>query len=195
MITYLISLLLITTSCTIAGMNKPESSSQQQTEAQALNDLFTAIKSNNPQQTASLISKFPNIINQSNGLMTPLTYASGLGNTTIIQQLLKAGADINQPENDLGDTPLMQASLWSKDAAVEQLLIAGADVNKRNKAGWTALMKAVNSGTPETVQLLIEHGADKTAKNIYDETAFTLAQKRGHQDIIKNLRQTKKKLH
>jgi hypothetical protein len=45
------------------------------------------------------------------------------------------------------------------------LIDAGADLNARDDNGWTPLMVAARSETPEIVTLLIEAGADVNAMN------------------------------
>ncbi|CAL4225856.1 unnamed protein product, partial [Meganyctiphanes norvegica] len=69
--------------------------------------------------------------------MTPLFTASCRGHVTVVEQLLKAGADVNKANYNathiwMGWTPLYTASCGGHATVVEQLLKAGADVNKAN---------------------------------------------------------------
>ena len=97
---------------------------------------------------------------------TPLFLASLIGNASLIEKLLKAGADANEKELD-GATPLMFAARNGNVAAIQVLLDHKADVNaKEAMRGTTALMWAAEQGHPEAVKILIEHGANvSTASN------------------------------
>jgi ankyrin repeat protein len=52
----------------------------------------------------------------------------------------------------------MQAAVYATVADLEFLLVHGADANAKNKAGHTALMRAMPDLAK--VKLLVEHGAD-----------------------------------
>ena len=72
--------------------------------------------------------------------------------------LLDHGADVNVQDSD-GDTPLMGRALIDVDIA-RLLLQHHATVNARNKRGNSALVRAVDVGALEAVNLLLEAGAD-----------------------------------
>ena len=74
--------------------------------------------------------------------------------------LLKAGANANAASS-LGNTPLMLAARNGMSSPVVQLLLGNrADVHARNLYGVTALMIAASTDDVETVQLLLDRGAD-----------------------------------
>ena len=60
------------------------------------------------------------------------------GHRLIIQELLKAKADVNFADN-IGDTPLHQAVINGQLDLVEELIAYGAEVERPNKEGKTAL--------------------------------------------------------
>jgi ankyrin repeat protein len=66
-------------------------------------------------------------------------------------------------------------------------LANGADLEARsnfsNKSDMTPLMLAASGGHLEAVELLLEAGADPSARTESSATARTLAQEAGHQDI------------
>jgi len=72
-----------------------------------------------------------------------------------------------------GTTPLMQAALYGDAAAVRRLLDQGADPNRRNDAGATALMWAVDD--LEKARLLLDHGADVNARSSDARTPLLIA--------------------
>jgi Ankyrin repeats (many copies)/Ankyrin repeats (3 copies) len=87
-----------------------------------------------------------------------LDYAAWTGNGSTVQELLSAGARVNDP-TDSGWTPLMIAILYGHPDVVEALLAGGADVNARTPTGWTALKEAQFRGDQENAQRLIRAGA------------------------------------
>ena len=67
------------------------------------------------------------------------------------------------------------------------LLENGANLNTQDDKGLTALMMAVKNRQLDTVNLLLQYGADANIRNIYDISAFTLAA--NNQEILELLEQ------
>lgn len=92
----------------------------------------------------------------------------------VIQQLVQAGAEADEPATDQGMTPLMAACRWRDVESAEILLAAGADPNRRMLGGQvTSLMLACDfEDVPRAgpgpalplAKLLIEAGADVNAQ-------------------------------
>jgi len=100
--------------------------------------------------------------------VTPLQLAAVNGSASMIDRLLKSGADANAPLTTAGDTALMMAARTGKTEALRVLVEAGANVNaKESWGGTTALMWAVSEGHPEAAKLLIDAGADVNARSNY----------------------------
>jgi hypothetical protein len=70
------------------------------------------------------------------------------------QVLAKAGAQLDQQEEDDGHTPLMLAALNDQAGCVRRLLTLGADTSLRSRAGETALEIASLHGRQEVAALL-----------------------------------------
>lgn len=87
-----------------------------------------------------------------------LDYAAWTGNGSTVQELLSAGAPVNEP-SDSGWTPLMIAMLYGRPDVLEALLAGGADVNARTPTGWTALKEAQFQGHDQIAERLIRAGA------------------------------------
>ena len=118
--------------------------------------------------------------------LTPLHMACTDGSASMIEALLKAGADPNESTSN-GTTALMTAATAGNPDAVKMLLDHGADVNaKENSHGETALMFAAAGDRAAVVRLLAARGADlkvtagvtSLEKPKYDENG-NLIQERG----------------
>ena len=78
----------------------------------------------------------------------------------MIQRLLEAGSDANEP-GPQGETPLMLAARSGSLDSIKLLLDHKAQINAKEKLrGTTPLMWAVEQSHPAAVRLLIERGAD-----------------------------------
>ncbi len=74
----------------------------------------------------------------------PMFAAVKNDNTTSIQMLITAGADINC-KDAAGYTPLMYAAQEGYDKTVEFLILKGANINDETKIGHTALSIAIQN--------------------------------------------------
>jgi uncharacterized protein len=110
---------------------------------------------------------------------TPFLRAAQSGDIVLMKLLLQHGADPNISTDD-GVTPLMVASgigwvegvtyEWSPQQtleAVKMLLDLGANVNAQDRIdGRTALMGAAHKGRNDVIELLVQHGADLSLRDI-----------------------------
>ncbi|MFP4364222.1 MAG: ankyrin repeat domain-containing protein [Spirochaetia bacterium] len=93
---------------------------------------------------------------------TPLMVAAGVGEVSIAQMLLQAGADPNKI--DTRDIGALHTAAGDNDTELMQLLIDhGADVNLSVDVAFTPLHLAARDNRTEAVKLLIEKGADVNA--------------------------------
>ena len=128
--------------------------------------LIEAVERNNEKQVVKLLKKGANVDamrgNPSSGgtsNMSALMFACNLGNTNIVQILLKKGADPNYQDLVVGRTPLWYAVSAKRKDVVRILLENGADPNAKNYVGTTLLMVAKARGNQEIVKLLESKGA------------------------------------
>ena len=96
--------------------------------------------------------------------LTPLSYAAEHGDVSIVNLLLKAGADPDGGSRANGETPLARAAAKSNDATVTTLLAHGAIVNAA--IGESPLSRAAAGGHAAVVDLLLGqlHAADPNAQ-------------------------------
>jgi ankyrin repeat protein len=72
------------------------------------------------------------------------------------------------------------------------LLSNGADADECPLSGeikgFTPLIFAARENNEEIAQLLIDHGADVNARNMYGDSPLSLAEKEGHTTIVEILK-------
>jgi ankyrin repeat protein len=115
------------------------------------------------------------------------------GHWRLCQFLIENGADVNRPEADTGETPLHaalgKANSLAHTQVVRVLLAAGANPNCVTKASVetgcfmrdvrtkaeTPLHRAAAFGTEDCIQLLLDAGAAKDAKDMNGDSPLTWA--------------------
>lgn len=105
---------------------------------------------------------------------TALSFAAESGGEAVVRLLVENSANIESKDNT-GRTPLFCAAQTVEvdtRAAIEVLLNKGAEVNSPSYAGETPLMLTAKHDLAETMQLLLERGADPEAKNNTGRTAW-----------------------
>lgn len=123
---------------------------------------------------------------------TAMHYAVSNGNFDVVSILLDSKVCNINKLNAAGYTCIMLVALTKvkteTDRQVVRRLFHMADVNIRAKQhGQTALMLAVSHGRIDTVQLLLESGADINIQDEDGSTALMCAAEHGYIDIVKIL--------
>jgi len=147
--------------------------------------LFYAVKSNDKNMTAFLLSKGANVNAKKPDGSMPLHYATSV---EVAKILLANGADINA-KNDIG-TPLAYRSTTGNIKMVEFLISHGADVNATDEeSGITPLHAAALSGETEIVEFLILNSAQINSKTLRTKkTPLDFAEEKNHSNTAKLLR-------
>ncbi|WP_415407924.1 ankyrin repeat domain-containing protein [Sulfurovum sp. CS9] len=113
-----------------------------------------------------------------------------------VRALVKAGADINAPDGEIGATPLIWAAFRNGNKDIIKILLqSGAEVNRKARgdskghdgAGWTALMTAAMAGYTDVVSQLLKAGANPNSVNKAGKTAMDIAKEEGHKEIVRLL--------
>ena len=115
-----------------------------------------------------------------------LWWAAGFGETEILRELLRAGADVDEPY-DHGITPLMLASATGEADCVRLLINAGADVNAQDRR-IVADVYYIGSGTVSSKRK-IDYGWQ-----VDRQTPLILAAREGHVDVMQLLLEAGAKL-
>jgi uncharacterized protein len=148
---------------------------------------------------------------------TALILAATEGHAEVVRVLLSRGADVAAKDHDGGTALLNAVFFGYRDAAAEllkfkqgidavdlseaMLIAAGmghidivkdmiksqVSVNVVGRNNRTPLMAAVKFGRVDTVRLLVDNGSDPTPKDSDGNTALTVAQDLGNQQIIEIL--------
>ena len=100
-----------------------------------------------------------------------LMLAALKGFLPLVKQLVENDADVNKT----GWTPLHYAASGGHVSIVEFLLENSAYIDAESPNGSTPLMMAAMYGSPESVKVLIQAGADLTIKNQLGLTALDFA--------------------
>lgn len=118
--------------------------------------------------------------------MTPLICAVKVGSEPIVEELLRAGAVVNDADH-VGVTPLIAAASAGKHQIVAQLLGHKADVTATKRSGEDALRIASQFGFSDVVDLLLQSQASPSTKDRYGVTAIMKAEQCGHTRIVNKL--------
>jgi ankyrin repeat protein len=136
----------------------------------------------------SLLQQKPDVNAPEGDGMTALHWAAVRDDSQLASLLLSRGADVEARTRHNALTPIFLASGNGGVATLRLLLKAGADPNSVNGNGTTALMTAASSGNPESVQLLLDHGANVHAKEtVRGQTALMFAAALNRDEVIRLL--------
>jgi len=133
-----------------------------------------------------------NIKDRNNNGGTPLAAAALQGNLSIIEELLRAGADVNVLDDS--PVPLLCGTLSGYPIIVEKLLHAGANVNAVGKvAKKTALLLATEKQNRLVVQVLLQSGANANIADKDGSTPLCIAAANGDLEMVNILLQARAK--
>lgn len=135
-----------------------------------------------------LIENFSDMINsQNDDGDSPLILAARIGNKTIIDALLKAGARL-ELRDTLGRSALRAAIDCNHvDIATFFITALHMDLTEKNKLGETLLIRVSRLGRISLLNLLLTEPAVRSminAKEIHDVTALMAATQEGHEEVV-----------
>ncbi|KAJ8281063.1 hypothetical protein GJAV_G00063080 [Gymnothorax javanicus] len=115
-----------------------------------------------------------------------LASAAATGNVECVGILLQDGVDVNA-KNVFGRTPL-QVMMMGSTIVARLLLEHGANPNVSDSStGSTPLHDAAREGFLDTVEILIQFGADRSARDFGNRRPIDLAREKGYRDVVSYL--------
>jgi uncharacterized protein len=172
----ILSVFMIFSLCFVSGCGKKAEPLPPPTEEEVSAFVEAALNGNTAAVSAALDKGMPVDLKDANG-NTALMAAAFEGHHETMQVLMDADADVNLRVNN-GVTPLM-AACGPYPQAVRLLLENGAEVNATDDIeNFTALMYASVEGLSPVVDILLEHGADPSMKDVDGDTAADFARQR-----------------
>lgn len=119
---------------------------------------------------------------------TPLTRAATQGNMQIVQALVEAGADVNQPDRATYQATALMVATTNNSVDIAQYLIAnGADVDAVDAFGDSALNWAAYYGWVGYVRVLLEVGANAHQPSQHSENTMGVALKEWQPEVVRLL--------
>jgi len=140
-----------------------------------INNIYIAAQMGNAARITKILEKKPELVNTLNRAgFTPLHYAANGGHVDAAKVLLAHGADV-EAERSGGFTPFHDA-IVKKHRAVAELLIAhGAKIHGEMSAAYV---------DKQTVQLLIDLGADVNQRDKGGDSPLDEAAFRGNTEVL-----------
>jgi ankyrin repeat protein len=115
--------------------------------------------------------------------------STGSNYATIVDRLLRAGADVHQQDSS-GRTVLHLGAYGGQSRTVKDLLAAGSDVMMVDKTGRTPLFNAASQWgnyDESTLRLLLAAGSDVSTRDWRGETALHAAAEAGQDQAVQLL--------
>jgi len=160
-----------------------------------IHPLIEAAKSGNSQKTRKWLEEGTHPDTPDHNGETALNWAAHLGHTSIVKDLLAAGANRESRGRLFYATPLFLAARGGHRGIVA-LLSALSDLDAQDDYGATPLMVAVERYEPvlkpphrilRIVDILIEAGADLNIKDNNGDTALMWAVRWQNAEVVKRL--------
>ena len=140
-----------------------------------MDEIVTALKKNDLSLVKEWLREVPEILTETDRYgRTILGQAIDHGSLSAVRLILDAGADPNYTVWD-GFPAVYSAVDRDHDSDQEEiiriLVAAGADIDTRGFNDWTPLHLAAVNGRTDLIELLVELGADLTARTRIDDYA------------------------
>jgi ankyrin repeat protein len=121
--------------------------------------LLTACLAGHADVVAILVKHGAGIESRNDRGLTPLHGAAYSGDIGTVRLLVESGAVVNDADNIFKVTPLIVAAEEGHADVISFLANRGADLERTERAGYSALSRAVFRDHPEAVEALFKAGA------------------------------------
>ena len=143
-----------------------------------LSNIYIAAQMGNAARITKILEKKPELVNAlSRAGRTPLHYAANGGHVDAVKALLANGANV-EAERTSGFTPLHDAIVKKQRDVAELLIEHGAKIHGEMSAAYV---------DKQTVQLLIDLGADVNQRDKRDMSPLDEAAFRGNTEVLQLL--------
>lgn len=150
--------------------------------------LMLACGSENIDFIGLVLSLHPDLEAKNKDGLTAIHIAVGLDRQNMIRELLEAGADSTQHDNE-------GLNVWHKAALSDSVRIwdvlcqypADKHLEVRTRQGYTPLLCAAYVGDSTKIQYLLEKGADMRAKNMEGHTLLHIICSKGHTQVLSEI--------
>lgn len=155
--------------------------------------LMSAVKENDLAKVTELLkNKNINLAETDENGFAPLAWAAREGYSSIVDLLIKAGANVNQNDQWMGATAGHKAAFWGRTEAMELLIKHGLNLDARGSYnGYTALMDAITRNHNAVAKLLIEAGARIDIRGHDNLTAIDIAKMNKNDELLRLLQSAK----
>jgi hypothetical protein len=144
----------------VLGITPSEGEAFARRVADESSDIQKAIRENKLDAVRTALAAGADVYGKTSNGTPLLAVAINLADDSVVNELL----DWYKPEKFSGTTERMSAvhsaAKWGRIGILERLLRLGFGVNDRDRAGQTPLHSAVAGGQVQSVQYLLQHGAD-----------------------------------
>jgi ankyrin repeat protein len=150
-------------------------------------DFFKSIQDGEYEKVEQLINENPGWVDSTIWGGSSLMFASYLGKDSIVELLLKHGADMHKVHPKEGETALHIASKRNNLSVVDVLISHGMDVNVKDVNKKTALIYAIENNNKEMIELLLKKNAKLPEEKETMDQFLHSAVLFGFQDIAEKL--------
>lgn len=116
----------------------------------------------------------------------PLNLACYFGHNSIVEQLIRQGADIESKDGS-GRTPLSAAAGKGHEALVRVLIKRGADTNSEDMHRRTPLWWAAEGGHEVVIEMLLDAKSFVDARDFKGQTPLSAASSAAHERAVEKL--------
>jgi ankyrin repeat protein len=150
--------------------------------------LYIACRNAHADVVRFLLTKTPDLSFRAYMGGTPLHWAHFAGSQPVIDLLVQAGADPAVRDHTLHCTPrafgICVPANWGFASRIRERLTADPALANVTGEPTTPLHEAARSGDPETIQLLLDAGADPARRNGGGKRPLDVAIERGHAEVV-----------